>query len=148
MFNWSLTDSTWSLALEVADNLQVIKHKQTTWTKMTVQRLKELQLHNYTIICSPGIFFKLFDDCIWYLYKQSIVWLPSTREYNFWLRRVRSLPCVCAYVALFACRLAYNHYAIAHTYDAANAHAHGSDRMRYSLVEGNQIVVNHAVTCY
>ena len=42
---------------------------------------------------------------------------------TFWLQRVRSLPCACAYVALFARRLAYNHYAIAHTYNAANTHA-------------------------
>ena len=42
---------------------------------------------------------------------------------TFWLQRVRSLPCACAYVALFACRLAYNHYAIAHAFNAANTHA-------------------------
>ena len=36
--------------------------------------------------------------------------------------------CVCVYVALFACRLAYNHYAIAHTCYAANTQ--GSDPMR------------------
>ena len=41
---------------------------------------------------------------------------------TFGLQRVWSLPCACAYVALFARRLAYNHYAIAHAYDAANAH--------------------------
>ena len=46
---------------------------------------------------------------------------------TFWLQRVRSLPCACAYVALFARRLAYNHYAIAHAYNAANTHAQGSD---------------------
>ena len=51
---------------------------------------------------------------------------------TFWLHRVRSLPCACAYVALFARRLAYNHYAIAHAYNAANAHAQGSDRARWS----------------
>ena len=33
---------------------------------------------------------------------------------TFWLQHIRSLPCACAYVALFGCRLAYNHYAIAH----------------------------------
>ena len=49
-------------------------------------------------------------------------------ERTFWLQLVRSLPCACAYVALFARRLAYNHYAIAHTCNAANAHAQGSDR--------------------
>ena len=49
---------------------------------------------------------------------------------TFWLQRVQSLPCACAYVALFARRLAYNHYAIAHAYNAANAHAQGSDRPR------------------
>ena len=46
---------------------------------------------------------------------------------TFWLQRVRSLPCVCAYDALFARRLAYNHYAIAYAYNAANTHAQGSD---------------------
>ena len=48
----------------------------------------------------------------------------------FWLQRVRSLPCACAYVALFARRLAYNHYAIAHACNAANAHEQGSDPAR------------------
>ena len=46
------------------------------------------------------------------------------------LQRIRSLPCACAYVALFARRLTYNHYAITHTYNAANAHAQGSDWAR------------------
>ena len=48
----------------------------------------------------------------------------------FWLHLIRSLPCVCAYFELFARRLAYNHYTIAHAYHAANAHAQGSDRAR------------------
>ena len=43
-----------------------------------------------------------------------------------WLQRVQSLPCACAYVALFARRLAYNHYAIAHAYNAPDTHAQGS----------------------
>ena len=47
---------------------------------------------------------------------------------SFWLQRAQSLPCACAYVALFARRLAYNHYAIAHAYNAVNAHAQGSDQ--------------------
>ena len=51
---------------------------------------------------------------------------------TFWLQRVRSLPCACAYVALFARRLAYNHYAIAQAYNAANTHAQGSDPARWS----------------
>ena len=51
---------------------------------------------------------------------------------TFWLQRVRSLPCACAYVALFLRRLAYNHYAIAHAYNAANTHAQGSDPARWS----------------
>ena len=46
---------------------------------------------------------------------------------TFWLQLVGSLPCTCAYVALFARRLAYNHYAIAHACNAANAHAQVSD---------------------
>ena len=64
---------------------------------------------------------------------------------TFWLQRIRLLPCALAYVALFARRLAYNHYEIAHTYNAANAHAQGSDWARWShkvtLVEGNQTIV-------
>ena len=51
---------------------------------------------------------------------------------TFWLQCVRSLPCACVYVALFSRRLAYNHYAIAHAYNAANAHAQDSDRARWS----------------
>ena len=47
---------------------------------------------------------------------------------TFWLQLVGSLPCACAHVALFARRLEYNHYALAHACIAANAHAQGSDR--------------------
>ena len=75
----------------------------------------------------------------------TIVWLPLTRV-TFWLQRVWSLPCACAYVALFACRLVYNHYAIAHTYNAAKyAHTRqwpGALKPEsYSLVEGNRSIV-------
>ena len=46
---------------------------------------------------------------------------------------------------LFASRLAYNHYAIAHAYNAANTHAQGSGLgalkpKSYSLVEGNRSI--------
>ena len=51
------------------------------------------------------------------------------KRVTFWLQYVRSLPCACVYVALFARGLAYNnHYTIAHAYNAANAHAQGSDQ--------------------
>ena len=49
---------------------------------------------------------------------------------KYWFQSGRSLPCACTYVALFACRLVYNHYAITNAYNAANAHAQGSDRAR------------------
>ena len=42
---------------------------------------------------------------------------------TFWLQRVRSLPCTCAYVALFARRLAHNHYAT-HTHTMQQTHTH------------------------
>ena len=53
---------------------------------------------------------------------------------------------MCAYVALFARRLAYNHYASEHTNNAANTQAQGSGRARlskkcYALVEDNQTIV-------
>ena len=51
---------------------------------------------------------------------------------TFWLQHLRSLPCACAYVALFARSLAYNHYTIAHAYSAANTQAQGSDPARQS----------------
>ena len=38
-------------------------------------------------------------------------------------------------------RLAYNHYTIAHVYNAANAHAKGSEPKSYSLVEGNLSII-------
>ena len=50
----------------------------------------------------------------------------DTRK-TFWLPLIQSLPCICAYVALFARKLAYSHYVIAHAYNAANTHAQGSD---------------------
>ena len=42
----------------------------------------------------------------------------------FWLQHIRFLPCACTYVALFARRLAYNHYAIAHTHTMQQMHMH------------------------
>ena len=63
-----------------------------------------------------------------YRYILTIVLIAFDERVTFCLQRVRSLPCACAYVALFARRLAYNHYAIAHAYNAANAHAQDSDR--------------------
>ena len=62
--------------------------------------------------------------------KTSYSLIAFDERVTFWLQRIRSLPCACAYIALFACRLAYNHYAIAHAYNAVNAHAQGSDRAR------------------
>ena len=57
--------------------------------------------------------------------------IAFSKRVTFWLQRVRSLPYACAYgVALFARRPAYNHYAIAHACNAANAHAQGSDPAR------------------
>ena len=55
------------------------------------------------------------------------------------------LPCAYAYVALFARRLTYNHYAIAHAYDAANPPPTrqwpGALKPKsYSLVEGNRSI--------
>ena len=67
---------------------------------------------------------------VWVYFYSSYSLIAFNERVTFWLQRVRSLPCVCAYVALFARRLAYNHYAIAHAYNAANAHAQGSDRAR------------------
>ena len=46
--------------------------------------------------------------------------------YRFMMQDIlaaRSLPCACAYVALFARRPVYNHYASAHANSAANTHA-------------------------
>ena len=46
------------------------------------------------------------------------------------LQRVQLLHCACAYFALFARNLSYNHYAIVHAYSAANAQAQGNDPAR------------------
>ena len=70
---------------------------------------------------------------------------------TFWLQRVRSLHCACAYVALFARRLVYNHYAIAHAYNAANTHTHTKQwpgvlkPKSYSLVQGNRSIALFSV---
>ena len=68
------------------------------------------------------------------------------KRVTFWLQRGRSLPCACVYVELFAHMLAFNHYAITHVYNAANAHAQGSDPKKWSqksyyLIEGNRSLV-------
>ena len=61
---------------------------------------------------------------------QRFTMLAFDERVTFWFQHTRSLPCACAYVALFARRLAYNHYAIAYAYNAANKHAQGSDPAR------------------
>ena len=43
---------------------------------------------------------------------------------TFWPQRIRSLPCACAYVALFAHRLPYNHYTQSHTHAMQQRHMH------------------------
>ena len=56
-----------------------------------------------------------------------------------------SLPCACVYVALFAHRLTFNHYAIAHAYNAANAHAQDSDRAHWT--RGGTHIWRHTGMC-
>ena len=52
------------------------------------------------------------------------------QESNF-LASTRSVTAVCVCVCcIIARRIAYNHYAIAHAYNAANTHAQGSDPAR------------------
>ena len=60
--------------------------------------------------------------------KQRYSLIAFDERVTLWLQRARSLPCACAYVALFERTLAYEHYAIAHAYNAAKAHSQGSDR--------------------
>ena len=48
---------------------------------------------------------------------------------TFGLQRVRSLPCACAYVALFARRLAYN-ITQSHMHTMQQTHTQGSDLTR------------------
>ena len=58
--------------------------------------------------------------------KDNYTFIAFDERVTFWLQLVGSVPCACAYVALFMRRLAYNHYAITLTCNAANAQ--GSDR--------------------
>ena len=63
------------------------------------------------------------------------------KRLTFWLQRIWSLPCACTYVALFACRLSYNH----HTSIQCNKNTHkaGTGVLKpksYSLVEGNRSI--------
>ena len=55
---------------------------------------------------------------------------------TFWLQCIRSLPCACAYVALFASRLAYNHWCkctlIQCSKHTRTRHCQGSDPVRWS----------------
>ena len=75
----------------------------------------------------------------------STVWLPSMRELTFWLQHIQSLPCACAYCALFAPRLVYNHCTFAHAYNAANIHAQGSEHVAATkndfLAEGRRTII-------
>ena len=80
-----------------------------------------------TASCSAFWLILLYSDCL-------------QGESNFLsAMRLVTQPCACAYVALFAHWMAYNHYAIthnhyaiAHAYNAANTHAEGSDQARWS----------------
>ena len=63
----------------------------------------------------------------------TIVGLPSTREWLFDFNNASSYCLVCGRMLRSLCmRLVYNHYSIAQAYNAANAHAQGSDRVRWS----------------
>ena len=49
---------------------------------------------------------------------------------NFWLQLTRSLPCACAFAALYVCAIAELFYASLRANNATYAHAQGSDRTR------------------
>ena len=55
---------------------------------------------------------------------------PLTRRVFFLLQRIRSPPCACAFVALLHVRLAYDHYAIKHSHNAANTRTQCSNQAR------------------
>ena len=90
----------------------------------------------YVITSSANDIYKTNIDCFfffsWLNYEPLVIYslIAFDERATFCLQQVRSLPCACAYVALFARRLVYNHYVIAHAYDAANTHVQGSDPTR------------------
>ena len=88
--------------------------------------IAKLTLKVRSFINETDVFYHLdLAKCIYSL-------IAFDERVTFWLQHVRSMPCACAYVAFFARRLAYNHYAIAHAYNAANTHAQDSDPARRS----------------
>ena len=74
------------------------------------------------------------------------------KRVTFSLYRTHPLPCVRAYVALYARRLTYNHYASAHANKATNTSTRqwpGALKSKcYSLVEGNQTIVVMSLQLY
>ena len=72
-----------------------------------------------------------------------VVWLSSTSEYLFWHQRVQSQSCMCAYIAFFVRRLAYNHYPITPTYNAANTHTQGSEWAQWSKKKKKHSLEEH-----
>ena len=111
---WIVTGSVHSLYYKARYMWHCLRNKpfQKSWIyTLTTSYWMSHLLPNYTLIA--------FDERV-----------------TFWLQLVRSVTCACAYAALFARRLAYNHYAIAHTCNAANAHAQGSD----PVVEAKQLL--------
>ena len=76
---------------------------------------------------------------LWYIYT-----LIAFDESNFLAQLVGSLPCVCAYVALFARMLAYN-ITQSHMHAMQQTHTHKAvtgqlKPKSYSLVEGNRSI--------
>ena len=87
------------------------------------------------IICKVSIFppYKVRNETC-FLKTQHISLIAFGKRVTFLaLTHLVTALCMCVFiVALSARRLAYNHYAIAHAYNAANMHAQGSDPTRWS----------------
>ena len=105
---------------------------------MLIQSCSCLGMHTSTLFCVHR-----YMLCrIWFTRElHSKTPIPSVTYYSLiafdervtFLASTRLVTALCVwYAALFVRRLAYNHYAIAHAYNAANAHAQGSDRARWS----------------
>ena len=76
------------------------------------------------------MYLKLFVFCFW---RMDYSLIAFDERVTFWLQRAQSLLCVFANFFFFSAhRLVYNLYAITHAYNAANAHAQGSDKACWS----------------
>ena len=157
--NMEYVCTVWNWEKETPITHQHIKniwteHKQPTQPRIFMWK-KSLSKRGLGQVCLQNVqiqIMKATSNC--FVQVWSLKWcspIAFDERVTLWLQRVGSQPCACAYIALFAHKLAYNHYAIARALIAANTCTQGREWLgalepkQYSPVKGNLTVVDYAI---